>query len=162
MGREVRRVPADWQHPEKNDGSSDYQPMFDKSFDEAAREWKEGFLAWEGGVDVALNQPRDDTCEYWEYDGGPPDRDYYMPYWPEEERTHLQMYECTSEGTPISPVTETPEELAQWLVDNNVSAFARETASYEAWLRVVRGGFAPSLIASANGTESGVQALTEK
>ena len=64
----------------------------------------------------------------------------YMPDWPAEERTHYQMYETCSEGTPISPVMETPEALAQWLADNEASAFGSMTASYESWLAVVHQG----------------------
>lgn len=70
------------------------------------------------------------------------------------------MYQTTSEGTPISPVMETPEELAQWLVDNNASAFAKSTASYEAWLRICLGGWAPSMIVDQDGVKSGVEGLT--
>lgn len=78
--------------------------------------------------------------------------------WSEDQRTHLMMYEDTSEGTPISPAFKTPEELARWLADNNASAFGDGTASYEAWLRVCRGGFAPSMVISSAGIQSGVQA----
>jgi len=69
------------------------------------------------------------------------------------------MYEDTSEGTPISPAFATPEELARWLVDNNASAFGDSTGSYEVWLRVARGGWAPSMVATAAGLTSGVDAL---
>lgn len=63
-----------------------------------------------------------------------------MPDWPDEERTHYQMYESTSEGTPISPPCASEEELADWLVANGASAFADQTASREAWLRTIRRG----------------------
>jgi hypothetical protein len=62
-----------------------------------------------------------------------------MPDWPAEKRTHYQMYETCTEGTPISPVMETPEALAQWLVDNEASSFANMTATYEQWLTVCKG-----------------------
>jgi hypothetical protein len=39
----------------------------------------------------------------------------FMPNWPIDQRTHLMMYETCTEGTPISPAFETPEELALWL-----------------------------------------------
>jgi len=162
MGREVRRVPADWAHPCRTDGGKSLQPMYDRSFAEDARRWKEQFLAWENGHNDVFDRPRneDDTGEFWEYGGNPPDREYYCPDWPEETRTHYQMYETTSEGTPISPVMETPEELAQWLVDNNASAFAYQTASYEAWLRIAKGGYACSAVISNAGIESGVEGLS--
>jgi len=85
-----------------------------------------------------------------------------MPDWPEGEATHYMMYEDTSEGTPISPAFATPEELAQWLVDNNASAFAGARASYEAWLRVARGGWACSAVLHNGVLESGVEALKQE
>ena len=48
------------------------------------------------------------------------------------------MYEDTSEGTPISPAFETPEELATWLAENKASSFADFTASYDAWLNIIK------------------------
>lgn len=44
MGRQVRKVPANWEHPKKEDGS--FQPMYDQSYKEAAEEWVEGFIKW--------------------------------------------------------------------------------------------------------------------
>lgn len=158
MGREVRRVPKDWQHPKRDNGS--YQPMYDKSFKEAAKEWKDGFAAWERGERPDYCTGTSTTYEYWEYHGSPPDAEYYRPHWNDEERTHFQMYENVSEGTPISPVMETPEELARWLADNNASAFAGQAANYESWLRVCRGGYAPSAVLEGGVMRSGVEALT--
>jgi hypothetical protein len=63
-----------------------------------------------------------------------------MPMWSQSECTHWQMYEEITEGTPISPVFATPEELARWLSDNKVSAFADTTASYTQWLSLIRQG----------------------
>ena len=88
-----------------------------------------------------------------------------MPEWPEAERTHWQMYEDTSEGTPISPVMETPEMLARWLADTGASSMGRNTATYEQWLATIHRGWAPSMIYTAKtGLVSGVEALddTEK
>jgi len=97
---------------------------------------------------------------YEQWAGQRPHRDDYMPNWPAEQRTHLMMYENTSEGTPISPAFETPEELARWLADTGASAFGSDTASYEAWLRVAQGGWAPSAVYTPQtGLVSGVQAL---
>ena len=121
MGREVRRVPATWEHPK--DASGNYVPMhehFTYNDEEVEEGLRDGWLS-----------------------GSPPHYDVpVMPQWPDSERTHYQMYEDTSEGTPISPIMESPETLARWLVDNHASAFADNTASYESWLAVCRGGFA--------------------
>lgn len=148
MGREIRRVPADWQHPKRSEHNwrtgqmeDRYQPMFDRPFGPVMREWIAGWDAWERGE--RQDYCKDETAPYWEYQGAPPDPAYYRPDWPEESRTHLMMYEDTSEGTPISPAFKTPEEVARWCADN--SACGGETASYEAWLRIARGGWAPSM-----------------
>jgi hypothetical protein len=62
-----------------------------------------------------------------------------MPDWLEAGCTHYQMYEVTTEGTPISPVMETPEALACWFVDNNVFVFGNIGTSYDEWLAAIRG-----------------------
>ena len=52
-------------------------------------------------------------------------------------RNHLQMYETTTEGTPMSPVFAQAEELAQWLADHEVSVFGDCLATKEQWLRII-------------------------
>ena len=149
MGREVRKVPADWKHPkeQKTDfrtgGMEEvYKPLFPgEDYQTRVDDWDEECAKWKAGW-------RPDYCTYdksramtyEQYNGQRPHRDDYMPNWPAEQRTHLMMYEDTTEGTPISPAFATPEELAQWLVDNKASAFGRETGSYEGWLRVANSG----------------------
>jgi hypothetical protein len=173
MGRSVRRVPKDWEHPKKEDGSGQYQPMHDEPFKRAAQDWLDACLLWAKGEHPDQNDEwakehnvKERYPFYWQYCGEPPDDQYYRPDWPEESRTHLQMYENTSEGTPISPVMETPEELAHWLADNNASAFAGQTATYEQWLATIKRGWAPSMIipqhADGTGTmESGVSFMAQ-
>lgn len=175
MSREVRRVPADWEHPKDDLGR--FQPMFDRSHADAVRQWEEeelpewieGERLWreEGKVKLysgeikTIEQVVAEAAEYrrssnptydWWAGARPerPDPKWFMPDWPEAERTHYMMYEDTSEGTPISPAFATPEELARWLADTGASSFAGCTASYEGWLRVARGGFAPSAVLEIN------------
>ena len=164
MGTEVRRVPADWQHPKSEHG--EYVALFDgtdyersvRKWDEEAAKWGEGLRrdykgGWQPIGDV-------DSESYAEWSGERPVAADYMPRWTDAERTHLMMYEDTSEGTPISPAFATPEELARWLADSNASAFGSEGASYEGWLRVARGGWAPSMVfTQQTGMVSGVDAL---
>jgi len=163
MGREVRRVPADWQHP-KDTKTGFYVPLFDgKDYDHRVREWDEEAAKWDEGMISDYNggwQPIGgvESKTYSEWSGERPKSEDYMPRWTDSERTHLMMYEDTSEGTPISPAFETPEELAQWLVDNKSSAFGNYTGSYERWLHVARGGFAPSMVVITAGVVSGVDA----
>lgn len=70
-----------------------------------------------------------------------------------------QMWETTSEGSPMSPVFKTPEELAHWLADTNASAFGSLTATYEQWLSMIGAGWAPSAVYTPEtGLISGVEA----
>lgn len=90
-----------------------------------------------------------------------PDPLDYMPDFSDRDPASLGwcMYETCSEGTPISPVLGSPEELARWLTDNGASAFGYSTATYEQWLNVCRGGWAPSMVAVPGaGLVSGVAA----
>ena len=149
MGREVRRVPANWQHPKEDNwrGESRYKPLYE-GYANAKKEFLQ--MLNEKGLQEALD-----------YYGQPPDQGDYMPDWPEDQRTHYQMYETCSEGTPISPVMESPEALAHWLADNDASSFGSMTATYEEWLRVCRGGWACSAVISDGVIESGVSGLSK-
>lgn len=145
MSRQVRRVPADWQHPTEPSrrGGVQYKPLHD-GYADAKAEWVAMYEA--EGYEAAT--------EYW---GGTPMAEEYMPDWPEAERTHLMMYETTTEGTPISPAFATPEELARWLANNGASAFGGSTATYEQWLRTCQGEWAPSMVFDGTRMMSGVE-----
>jgi len=133
MGREVRRVPEKWEHPKNKNG--EYIPLFE-------------------GCDLEAH------LEEWEkYHESEPNPKMYMPRWGEGGAIWYMMYETCTEGTPISPAFKTPEELAQWLTDNNASAFAGRTATYKQWFQTIQRGFAPSAILDSRGLRSGVEAL---
>lgn len=69
-----------------------------------------------------------------------------------------QMWETTSEGSPMSPVFSTPEELATWLYENEASSFGSNTSSYEQWLKFIKGpGWAPSAFLSDDGLKAGIE-----
>lgn len=167
MGREVRRVPADWQHPKEQKFDrrgqfvESYKPLFGGSWSEAAREWDAEREKWERGEFPEYSSEESRQMPYDQWSGRRPYSGDYMPDWPAEQRTHFMMYEDTSEGTPISPAFASPEELARWLADNKASAFGSDTATYEQWLRVARGGWAPSMVVSDGVLSSGVAALGE-
>jgi len=121
MGREVRRVPPNWSHPEteRSNGQTGKQPMFDKTYASARAEWLEGLRKWEAGEDPDREQFKNDDGsyqDYWEWTGNPPDRVYYRP-WRDEEATWFQLWETVSEGTPITPPFTTREELAAYLAE---------------------------------------------
>ena len=166
MGREVRKVPADWQHPkywaQGTRGLEErHKPLsLGECYQSAVDDWDEECAKWKTGWRPEYCDDAESRAMFYEqWAGQRPHRDDYMPNWPAEQRTHLMMYEDTSEGTPISPAFETPEELARWLVDNKASAFGGETASYEGWLRVARGGFACSFVFCDGEMRSGVDGL---
>ena len=162
MGREVRRVPADWEHP--RDAQGDLIPLHDgynkrvAEWDEGNAKWKEGLRDdWKGGWKPLDEEERAMTFAEW--DGERPRKADYMPDWPIEQRAHLQMYETCTEGTPISPVMDTPEHLARWLADNKASAFGGQTATYEQWLGMIGEGSAVSAVMVGGVMQSGVAAI---
>lgn len=143
MSREVRRVPGNWEHPKDERGH--YIPHHERfPHDEDDIE--------EGPRDGSLkNEPSNYGCNV-------------MPQWPDSERTHYQMYECTTEGTPISPVMESPEALARWLADNQASACGvNQTATYEQWLCMIQAGSSLGTFvmeAGSNEFPSGVEVIS--
>lgn len=139
MGRECRRVPATWQHPINEKGQ--LVPLYDESFEEASSQWKKGYADYQNKPEPRVEGG---FYEFWEWDVGPPERDSYRPHWKEEERTHFQMYETVSEGTPLSPVFDTPEKVARWCADHPDECWGK--SSYKSWLAVAKGGWAPSFV----------------
>ncbi len=140
MGREIRMVPPNWQHPTQHchhcgldgrrlcdearrNGGMCYKPL-NQGYAADAAEWKAEYAKWIAGE----REPKDGT-DFWDYYGMPPAREDYCPDWAEAEATHFQIYETVSEGTPVSPVFASRDELAQWLIDNGTSeAAARKFA----------------------------------
>lgn len=166
MGREVRRVTVKWEHPKDERGN--YNPLLGRSFSESLKDWEEGNEQWNKGFRSSWDdnnpwkqkEPDELEMTFEEWSGEKPKIEDYMPEWKDDELTHIQMYEDTSEGTPISPVFDNAEDLAKWLADNNASSFGSSTATYEQWLLTVKRGFAPSMIMDNNGLKSGVEALS--
>lgn len=147
MGREIRKVPPHWDHPKEEDGR--LQPMHDRTFADAATEWKEAFAKWEAGERPDYCADESKTLEYWEYDGGPPDdRAYYRP-WKDEQATWFQVWETVSEGTPVTPPFATQAELVDYLVQRG--DFWDQRRGVGGWDRksaesFVSEGWAPSMI----------------
>jgi len=143
MNREVRRVPVNWIHPtyiEVHTGNVRFWPLFDR-FSDAFAKWLTDFDRIRAGVltDVERECYPCGLVDWLLDEGIPPNPYNYMPDWPDEERTHFMMYETTSKGTPVSPAFLTPEELARWLTATNAHIFARDTTSYDVWLRIAKG-----------------------
>lgn len=167
MGREIRLIPPGWEHPRNEQGH--LIPLLKGPFSAALAEWEEGNAHWQAGeirnrwVDGVAWQPKPEaalaSAAYEQWNGARPVAADYMPEWADGEATLLVMYESTTEGTPISPAFETPEELARWLADNGASAFGGMTATYEEWLATCRRGWAPAGALIDGAIMSGVEAL---
>jgi hypothetical protein len=70
-----------------------------------------------------------------------------------EQKSCFQIYENVSEGTPVSPIFRSGEELRQWMVAQGESPEAAAV-----FLKV---GHAPSLVISKGEPMSGPQGLLE-
>lgn len=136
MGREVRRVPENWVHP---------------------THWRYKKLVHTPLLPADLYIEACKEYETGEREEKPVLTDY-MPFFIETETTHYQMYEDCSEGTPISPVCDSPESLAHWLADNGASSFGDETATYDEWMKMIEQGSAPTAVLVSGKLTSGVKA----
>lgn len=153
MGREIRRVPPNWKHPEQPMGPRDYQYPINspgmtfkslyQGYEKDAEEWRQGFLDWESG-----KRPDNDDKYYWEYAGRCPEKDDYVDY-DGVEPTWYQLYETVSEGSPVTPPFATEQELVEYLVKHGDAWDQRRGNggwSREAAERMVGSGYAPSMI----------------
>jgi hypothetical protein len=155
MGREVKRVPLDFEWPLgrtwwgftlppvpcQQCGGNGKRPGGGK-----ALSWTKGYEEYAHETEYC------DMCE----GEGKVCPELALPCGP-----GWQMWETTSEGSPISPVFQTPEELARWLADNRASAFGRDTATYAQWLAMILKGWAPSMVVGPDGIKSGVDYVAD-
>ena len=144
MGRELRRVPENWEHPRKDNGN--YQPMFNSFYLDAFNYWLEENEQWNNGTHSDLIRGVATKEEYPFYSmwaGNPPCVEYYQTkQYTEDELTHIQLYEDTTEGTPCSPVFKADEieKLCEYAAEN-CTTFGSNTTTKENWLKMLSGGF---------------------
>lgn len=142
MGREVRKVPADWDHEKYSD-----KPLFD-NFNKKLTNWLEGFNQWGNGYRFNYNDEKwipitedEKQYSYTDWAGDRPDPSDYMPDWDESERTHYQAYENITEGTPISPVFATEEEVIDFLVfTDSAQTRTYNEADRQYWANAIKTG----------------------
>ena len=150
MGRQLRRVAANWQHPK--DENNNYIPLLEYNFTEKLNEWEEGKEMWDKGLrenwfpkegEGKWKARIGDECEMtWEeWTSSKPVKEDYMPEWGEEEKTHIQLYENTTEGTPITEVYKADEleNLCEYAA-KNCTTFADFTATKEEWMNMLSDG----------------------
>ena len=121
MGREIRRVPKGWEHPTKmyynrrGEPAEDFIELYNEDYVTAAERWMKKADSWHAGcVDKDTVEDRKENPYYWDWAGMPPDKESYRPAWKTAEC--YQIYETVSEGTPVSPVFETEDEMLAWMI----------------------------------------------
>lgn len=146
MGREVKRVDLKFNWYEKTKDSKDWRD----------RIWF-GYL-----LEVSV------PCKL--CNDGKIGKDYCTLCWGDKhvslrieppEGDGWQMWEDTSEGSPISPVFRTAEKLAEWLESSGASAMGIQPATKEQWLKMIKIGGCPSGAIIGGKVMSGVEALGE-
>jgi hypothetical protein len=149
MGREIRKVPADWQHPRYTEEDATnpkligkYRPLFDEDYESAAEEWIANFKLWCEGKHPDQDE---ETKYYWDYSGGPPSQDSYRDRkWTDDEATHFVVYETVSEGTPVTPAFATPAELVEHLATKGTDWDHGKSWDRHSAEQFVQAGWAPS------------------
>jgi hypothetical protein len=147
MSRKIRRVPKDWSHPKRENGTyeplnSDYVGILDyykKDVEQFINTMTE--VIEKGSVKIYDKEftSENELYEYLTEDGqiNTPDINDYMP-----TGEWYQLYEEVSEGTPLSPPFATKEELINWLTENedfNGNVRTKEAAEF-----MVNQGYMPS------------------
>lgn len=153
MGREIRRVDVDWQHPRDERGH--FRPLYNEVYETAAHRWLGACIAWAKGEGEDAAKYSKKYPFFWDWDGNPPDKDYYLAA-PFKNPVAYQIYETVSEGTPVSPVFPTEEAMLAWMTApiDRASEYNRgaDWQSMQGMTRAqaekfVKGGSSPSLIA---------------
>ena len=159
MGREIRMVPPNWEHPRhtaddarRPEKIGEYRSCYDTDYETAAKEWCENFQKWANGPHPS--QPCNYTKYYWEWEH-PPDEELCRPAFG-AEATWYQLYETVSEGTPVSPPFATAHELAVYLSENGDFWFQKDEREGRSSFRtkptleqaasLVGAGYAPSFV----------------
>ncbi len=121
MSREIRRVPKNWEHPKDEKGK--YIPLFSaKDYELACRESGRALEELDSS-DMNEQETVEGSC-------GTFRMDEYMVF--DEEPTHYQLYERTTEGTPLSPVFESIEALLKYAA-KYCRGWGGSKLSLEAW-----------------------------
>jgi hypothetical protein len=145
MGREVKRVPLDFRW----DG---VWPGYLRNI--CTEEIRGACNLKSGKVDIVCEKCREfGRLAGLPMSGNCPDSSIPVPTGP-----GWQLWEDVTEGSPVSPVFATAEELATWLSTPGNDTSSTRGTSYESWLKFLTGtGWAPSMVMTSSGIVSGVQ-----
>ena len=173
MGRELRMVPPNWEHPKKatwdfrkNCSVDHYIPMHNRNFDEASANWIREFQKFLAENPSGKN---DKGYFFWEWEGNPPVKEQHQTF-TKAEATWFQVYETVSEGTPLTPPFQTKQEIVEYLTTKGDFWQQIDPSSWrgKAWSRAaaekfVEVGHAMSFVVSPkHGIQSGHEALANE
>jgi len=180
MGREIRRVPEDWEHPVYTDDLVTESQrgrigkpiaMYDEDIETATRKWVDGAALWIQGKHPDQQFAAENGTDYPDWyertfyaystheSRSPDPESYRRPF--VSEPTHYQVYETVSEGTPVSPVFATTDEMIDWLTSVPMGGVNEVPLSRKAAAKFVEYEYAPSFIVDARGLRTGVEALED-
>jgi hypothetical protein len=157
MGREIRRVPPNWEHPR-------YEREYQRPSSWLAK--KDEYIPLHVGYEEALEDfaesiEKKGLSRAIEYHGGGPLKEDYVDY-NGQECTWYQAYETVSEGTPVSPPFSTEDELIDYLVNNGDFWYQRDSTFYSkpsraAAEKFVNGGWAVSMTIKNGVIKTGIE-----
>lgn len=175
MGREIRRVAPNWEHPTEDTLTLQgyrkvFRPLHDEAYEDKIEEWITDRELWKKGEhpDQRLESARSYTYEA--YRSSAPQPEDYRPKWAPEEATWFQVYETVSEGTPCSPPFATKAEIVEWLVKHgdtwDKGGTVRSNPYAAPWHRKVAEAFvqhewAPSMVIHHGVIQTGAEALVD-
>jgi hypothetical protein len=127
MGRLLKRVPLDFNYPLK----TVWYGYYDRYFNFCHSEYSAGCNGCKAYARIKGIEIIDDGCPNFE-------KFYNLPLLPVEppEGEGYQLWENTSEGSPVSPVFSTLEELCEWCEDN-ATTFGPYKATREEWFQML-------------------------
>jgi hypothetical protein len=162
MGREIRMVPPNWQHPKDERGQ--LRPMYRGNFADKFTQWLADFdRVRAGDLDEIEREcyakPGMNPLAEWLRDEGMPLRPNGYEPWRKEDATWIQVWETVSEGTPVTPAFPTASELVNYLVahgdfwDQRRGNGGYTRAQAEAF---VKSGWAPSMMVCGDKITTGI------
>lgn len=127
---ELRFVPENWSHPKDEKGL--FLPLRGESFSKEIADYKEEKEMWNNprgfkkkimGESFSWVPKEEDEKKFSfeDWHGKCPEEKDYMPEFSDQERTHCQLYETITEGTPITPVMGSSAEVGRWIVKHLIS-----------------------------------------
>lgn len=108
MVSKIRKVPPDWEHPK--DSAGQFVSLEDYSYIELVKCYSQSVQDYIARLEA---DEAEVTLESW-LDVEMIEPEYCRPDWPEETRTHFQIY-TEMAGIPISPVFKSIPSMLSWL-----------------------------------------------